>query len=150
MLLAVSAKRSTLTSSASSGSAAASGSCVSMILHCCRSLRATRRSVDFIFSIPAVSLPRSLLLPMTVLQQPSRLKQRSVLPGLRSRAGAEAAFAMEIAKLAFENLATGLTRQRVEELDVLWNLEVCQTPAQKILHRGRRQHRVRFRLDTGK
>ena len=55
MLLAVKAKRVTFTSSASSGSAAASGSGVSITLHCCRSLRATTKSVDGIVSIPASS-----------------------------------------------------------------------------------------------
>src|SRR5436305_15001510 len=55
MLLAVKAKRVTFTSSASSGSAAASGCCVSITLHCCRSLRATMKSVACIVSIPASS-----------------------------------------------------------------------------------------------
>jgi hypothetical protein len=36
---------------------AASGSRVSMILHCCRSLRATTKSVEFMVSIPGFSLP---------------------------------------------------------------------------------------------
>ena len=66
---------SILTSSASSGSAAASGSCVSINLHCCRSLRATTKSVDFIVSIPAFSHARDLCSrPMTVLQQQQCLK----------------------------------------------------------------------------
>jgi hypothetical protein len=55
MLLAVKANRVTFTSSASSGSAAASGSCVSMILLCCRSLRATMNSVACMASIPCGS-----------------------------------------------------------------------------------------------
>jgi hypothetical protein len=54
MLLAVKAKRSTPTSSAPSDNAAASGSSVSITLHCCKSSRATMKSVDFITSIPAV------------------------------------------------------------------------------------------------
>src|SRR5258708_40189523 len=54
MLLAVRAKRVTFTSNASSGSAAASGSCVSIVLQCCRSLRATTKSVDVMVSIPAL------------------------------------------------------------------------------------------------
>src|SRR3984893_12259494 len=74
MLLAVKANRSTLISSASSGN------CVSINLHCCKSVRATTKSVDFIFSIPAVWLPRSLRLTMNLLQQLFCLKQRSALP----------------------------------------------------------------------
>src|SRR5260370_22047306 len=54
MLLAVSAKRVTFTSNASSGSVAASGSCVSITLHCCRSSRATTKSVDIMVSILAL------------------------------------------------------------------------------------------------
>src|SRR5262245_6395968 len=47
MLLAVNAKRVTFTSSASSGRLAASGSRVSITLHCCKSLRATMKSAAF-------------------------------------------------------------------------------------------------------
>src|SRR5882757_2924709 len=54
MLLAVSAKLATFTSSASSGSPAASGRLVSMSLQCCRSLRATTKSVDVMVSVPAL------------------------------------------------------------------------------------------------
>ena len=55
---------------------------------------------------------------------------------------------MEIAQLALEDFSAGLARQRVEELDVLWNLEIGEAPAQKCLHRGGRQRRVRLRLDA--
>src|SRR5438132_1523700 len=57
MLLAVKAKRVTFISSASSGSAAASGSGVSITLHCCRSLRATTKSVDgIVFQLAYVAI----------------------------------------------------------------------------------------------
>src|SRR6202035_3433437 len=39
---------------------------VSMNLHCCRSLRTTTESVDFMVSIPAFSRPGSFLLPTVV------------------------------------------------------------------------------------
>src|SRR6187551_3523575 len=75
MLLAVKAKRVTFTSKASSGSAAASGSDVSITLHCCRSLRATIKSVEGIGSIPVLYMQQSLRRPMTLLQQQLRLKR---------------------------------------------------------------------------
>src|SRR5438552_4316756 len=88
MLLAVKAKRVTFISSASSGSAAASGSGVSITLHCCRSLRATTKSVDGIVSIPALHVQQSLRRTMTVLQQQHCLKRsllfRSWMCALRS------------------------------------------------------------------
>jgi len=42
----------------------------------------------------------------------------------RSRAGANVALPIGIAQFALEDLATGLSRQRIEELDLLRNLEI--------------------------
>src|SRR6266581_759031 len=57
---------------------------------------------------------------------------------------------MKVAQLTLENLAAGLARQRVEELDVSRHLEIGEASAQERLHRGRRQHGLRLRLDAGK
>ena len=149
MLLAVKAKRSTLTSSASSGSAAASGSCVSMNLHCCRSLRATTKSVDFMALIPALFLPAIIAFADDGFATAILFKTAFGFSQPRSRGGAEAAFLVEIAKLAFEDLAAGLARQRVEELDVLRHLEIGEMSAQELLYRSGRQRRARFLFDAG-
>jgi hypothetical protein len=67
----------------------------------------------------------------------------------RSCAIANVVFPIGITQFAFEDLAAGLTRQRVEKLDFLWNLKICKASAQEILHGGRRQRSVRFGLDAG-
>src|SRR3954465_6041117 len=118
MLLAVKAKRSILISSASSGRTAASGNCVSMILHCCRSLRATMKSAEFIFLIPAALL-FAIIAPGDDRFATARIFKTAFGFRRRSAGGAQRPLAMEFAKLALENLAAGLARQRVEKLDVL-------------------------------
>ena len=62
--------------------------------------------------------------------------RRRVIALVRSSDRAQAAFAVEIAQLALEDLAAGLPRQRVEKLDVPWHLEIRQFSAQEILHGG--------------
>ena len=57
--------------------------------------------------------------------------------GSQSCAGANVAIPIGIAQFALKDLAAGLTGQRVEELDVLWNLKICKASAQEILHGGR-------------
>src|SRR5713226_2411495 len=47
-------------------------------------------------------------------------------------AGVQSTLRIEIAKLAFEDLAAGLARQRVEKLDVFRHLEIGEASAQEI------------------
>ena len=55
----------------------------------------------------------------------------------RSCAIANVVFPIGITQFAFEDLAAGLTRQRVDKLDFLWHLKICKASAQEILHGGR-------------
>ena len=57
---------------------------------------------------------------------------------------------MEIAKLAFEDLAGGFAGHRVDKLDVFRHLEIGETCAQEFLHRCRRKRGLRVGLDAGK
>src|SRR5688572_6815881 len=117
MLLAVKAKLLTRTSSAPSGNAAASGNSVSITLHCCRSSRATMKSVDFISSIPVVFPPAIIVSADDRFATAIAFKTEFGFPR-PSGGGAQAALTVEIPELALEDLAAGLARQRVEELDV--------------------------------
>src|SRR3954453_21869044 len=125
MLLAVKAKRVTFTSSASSGSAAASGSCVSITLHCCRSLRATTNSVACMVSIPcashaAIFAPSDECFATAMFKTVFDLRVGMLtsndaegVEGDPSRNRAQFTFGVQIPQLALENLSRRFARHRV-------------------------------------
>src|SRR6266702_6045422 len=77
MLLAVSAKRSTFTSSASCGSASLSGSAVAIVLQVSKSFRATMKSVEVMVRFRLLPAPTPHRLRARPLQQQHSFKRCS-------------------------------------------------------------------------